>query len=201
MDFTKIIKDIEKFISDVETNTQVNRAQTDLLRELTDNIFEIKETISQIEKDDVEIDNWQEKAIDDLKKDIAVLKDIVANTAAEKKLASLEKKLEKAIEKEQAQDKKIEQVDEDLEKTKLGNAKVDSAQSAEIDKLKTTDIDIYSELRELKKDVHENSEFRVAELMKRASSAEKAKKVLKTIASFVLQVAVTYLLVRFTTGV
>lgn len=201
MDFTKIIKDIEKFISDVETNTQVNRAQTDLLRELTDNIFEIKETISQIEKDDVEIDNWQEKAIDDLKKDIAVLKDIVANTAAEKKLASLEKKLEKAIEKEQAQDKKIEQVDEDLEKTKLGNAKVDSAQSAEIDKLKTTDIDIYSELRELKKDVHENSEFRVAELMKRASSAEKAKKVLKTIASFILQVAVTYLLVRFTTGV
>lgn len=201
MDFTKIIKDIEKFISDVETNTQVNRAQTDLLRELTNNIFEIKETISQIEKDDVEIDNWQEKAIDDLKKDIAVLKDIVANTAAEKKLASLEKKLEKAIEKEQAQDKKIEQIDEDLEKTKLGNAKVDSAQSAEIDELKTTDIDIYSELRDIKKDVSENTEFRVAELIKRASSAEKAKKVLKTIASFVLQVAVTYLLVRFTTGV
>lgn len=200
MDF-KIIKDIEKFISDVETNTQVNRAQTDLLRELTDNIFEIKETISQIEKDDVEIDNWQEKAIDDLKKDIAVLKDIVANTAAEKKLASLEKKLEKAIEKEQAQDKKIEQVNEDLEKTKLGNAKVDSAQSAEIDELKTTDIDIYSELRDIKKDVSENTEFRVAELMKRASTENKVKKVLKTIASFVLQVAVTYLLVRFTTGV
>lgn len=200
MDF-KIIKDIEKFISDVETNTQVNRAQTDLLRELTDNIFEIKETISQIEKDDVEIDNWQEKAIDDLKKDIAVLKDIVANTAAEKKLASLEKKLEKAIEKEQAQDKKIEQVNEDLEKTKLGNAKVDSAQSAEIDELKTTDIDIYSELKDIKKDVSENTEFRVAELMKRASTENKVKKVLKTIAHFVLQVAVTYLLVRFTTGV
>jgi hypothetical protein len=196
MDFTKIIKDIEKFISDVETNTQVNRAQTDLLRELTDNIFEIKETISQIEKDDVEIDNWQEKAIDDLKKDIVVLKDIVANTAAEKKLASLEKKLEKAIEKEQAQDKKIEQVDEDLEKTKLGNAKVDSAQSEAINKLRSVDLDIYEAVRKLEKDVEDNTNFRVQELMNRASGEKKLKRFIKKAGIFLLQVIVTFILVK-----
>jgi hypothetical protein len=196
MDFTKIIKDIEKFISDVETNTQVNRAQTDLLRELTDNIFEIKETISQIEKDDVEIDNWQEKAIDDLKKDIVVLKDIVANTAAEKKLASLEKKLEKAIEKEQAQDKKIEQVDEDLEKTKLGNAKVDSAQSEAINKLRSVDLDIYEAVRKLEKDVEDNTNFRVQELMNRASGEKKLKRFIKKACIFLLQVIVTFILVK-----
>lgn len=196
MDFTKIIKDIEKFISDVETNTQVNRAQTDLLRELTDNIFEIKETISQIEKDDVEIDNWQEKAIDDLKKDIVVLKDIVANTAAEKKLASLEKKLEKAIEKEQAQDKKIEQVDEDLEKTKLGNAKVDSAQSEAINKLRSVDLDIYEAVRKLEKDVEDNTNFRVKELMDRASGEKKLKRFIKKAGIFLLQVIVTFILVK-----
>jgi hypothetical protein len=196
MDFTKIVKDIEKFISDVETNTQVNRAQTDLLRELTDNIFEIKETISQIEKDDVEIDNWQEKAIDDLKKDIVVLKDIVANTAAEKKLASLEKKLEKAIEKEQAQDKKIEQVDEDLEKTKLGNAKVDSAQSEAINKLRSVDLDIYEAVRKLEKDVEDNTNFRVQELMNRASGEKKLKRFIKKAGIFLLQVIVTFILVK-----
>lgn len=195
MDF-KIIKDIEKFISDVETNTQVNRAQTDLLRELTDNIFEIKETISQIEKDDVEIDNWQEKAIDDLKKDIAVLKDIVANTAAEKKLASLEKKLEKAIEKEQAQDKKIEQVDEDLEKTKLGNAKVDSAQSEAINKLRSVDLDIYEAVRKLEKDVEDNTNFRVQELMDRASREKRLKRFIKKAGIFLLQVILTFILVK-----
>jgi hypothetical protein len=196
MDFTKIVKDIEKFISDVETNTQVNRAQTDLLRELTNNIFEIKETISQIEKDDVEIDNWQEKAIDDLKKDIVVLKDIVANTAAEKKLASLEKKLEKAIEKEQAQDKKIEQVDEDLEKTKLGNAKVDSAQSEAINKLRSVDLDIYEAVRKLEKDVEDNTNFRVQELMNRASGEKKLKRFIKKAGIFLLQVIVTFILVK-----
>jgi hypothetical protein len=196
MDFTKIVKDIEKFISDVETNTQVNRAQTDLLRELTNNIFEIKETISQIEKDDVEIDNWQEKAIDDLKKDIVVLKDIVANTAAEKKLASLEKKLEKAIEKEQAQDKKIEQVDEDLEKTKLGNAKVDSAQSEAINKLRSVDLDIYEAVRKLEKDVEDNTNFRVQELMNRASGEKKLKIFIKKAGIFLLQVIVTFILVK-----
>lgn len=196
MDFTKIIKDIEKFISDVETNTQVNRAQTDLLRELTNNIFEIKETISQIEKDDVEIDNWQEKAIDDLKKDIVVLKDIVANTAAEKKLTSLEKKLEKAIEKEQAQDKKIEQVDEDLEKTKLGNAKVDSAQSEAINKLRSVDLDIYEAVRKLEKDVEDNTNFRVQELMNRASGEKKLKRFIKKAGIFLLQVIITFILVK-----
>ena len=196
MDFTKIIKDIEKFISDVETNTQVNRAQTDLLRELTDNIFEIKETISQIEKDDVEIDNWQEKAIDDLKKDIAVLKDIVANTAAEKKLASLEKKLEKELEKEKAQDKKIEQIDEDLEKTKLGNAKVDSAQSEAINKLRSVDLDIYEAVRKLEKDVEDNTNFRVQELMDRASREKKLKRFIKKAGIFLLQVIVTFILVK-----
>lgn len=198
MDLKKFIKNVEKFVADVETNTNVNRAQTDLLKELTNSIFELKETISQNEKDDVEIDNWQEKAIDDLKKDLAILKELVANTDAEKKVSSLEKKLDKEI---KAQNKKIEQVNEDLEKAKLGNAKVDSAQSAEIDELKTTDIDIYSELRDIKKDVTENTEFRVAELMKRASAENKVKKALKAIARFVLQVAVTYLLLRFTTGV
>lgn len=196
MDFTKIIKDIEKFINDVETNTQVNRAQTDLLRELTNNIFEIKETISQIEKDDVEIDNWQEKAIDDLKKDIAVLKDIVANTTAEKKLASLEKKLEKAIEKEQAQSKKIEQVDEDLEKTKLGNAKVDSAQSEAINKLRSVDLDIYEAVRKLEKDVEDNTNFRVQELMARASGEKKVKRFIKKAGIFLLQVIITFILVK-----
>lgn len=198
MDLKKFIKNVEKFVADVETNTNVNQAQTDLLKELTNSIFEIKEAISQNEKDDVEIDNWQEKAIDDLKKDLAILKELVANTDAEKKVSSLEKKLDKEI---KAQNKKIEQVNEDLEKAKLGNAKVDSAQSAEIDELKTTDIDIYSELRDIKKDVTENTEFRVAELMKRASAENKVKKALKAIARFVLQVAVTYLLLRFTTGV
>lgn len=198
MDLKKFIKNVEKFVADVETNTNVNRAQTDLLKELTNSIFELKETISQNEKDDVEIDNWQEKAIDDLKKDLVILKELVANTDAEKKVSSLEKKLDKEI---KAQNKKIEQVNEDLEKAKLGNAKVDSAQSAEIDELKTTDIDIYSELRDIKKDVTENTEFRVAELMKRASAENKVKKALKAIARFVLQVAVTYLLLRFTTGV
>lgn len=196
MDFTKIIKDIEKFITDVETNTQVNRAQTDLLRELTNNIFEIKETISQIEKDDVEIDNWQEKAIDDLKKDIAVLKDIVANTTAEKKLASLEKKLEKELAKEKAQDEKIKQVDEDLEKTKLGNAKVDSAQSEAINKLRSVDLDIYEVVNSLKKDVEDNTNFRVQELMDRASGEKKVKRFIKKAGIFLLQVIITFILVK-----
>lgn len=196
MDFTKIIKDIEKFITDVETNTQVNRAQTDLLRELTNNIFEIKETISQIEKDDVEIDNWQEKAIDDLKKDIAVLKDIVANTTAEKKLASLEKKLEKELAKEKAQDEKIKQVDEDLEKTKLGNAKVDSAQSEAINKLRSVDLDIYEVVNSLKKDVEDNTNFRVKELMDRASGEKKVKRFIKKAGIFLLQVIITFILVK-----
>lgn len=201
MDLTKFIKDVEKFVADVETNTNVNRAQTDLLKELTNNIFEIKEAISKNEKDGVEIDNWQEKAIDDLKKDINILKELVSNTDAEKKVSSLEKKLEKAIEKEKAQNEKIKQVDEDLEKTKLGNAKVDSAQSAEIDELKTTDIEVYAELRDLRKEVDENTEFRVAEIIKRASAENKIKRALKAIACFVLQVAVTYILIRITTGV
>lgn len=201
MDLTKFIKDVEKFVADVETNTNVNRAQTDLLKELTNNIFEIKEAISKNEKDGVEIDNWQEKAIDDLKKDINILKELVSNSDAEKKILSLEKKLEKAIEKEKAQNEKIKQVDEDLEKTKLGNAKVDSAQSAEIDELKTTDIEVYAELRDLRKEVDENTEFRVAEIIKRASAENKIKRALKSIARFILQVAITYVLVRITTGV
>lgn len=201
MDLTKFIKDVEKFVADVETNTNVNRAQTDLLKELTNNIFEIKEAISKNEKDGVEIDNWQEKAIDDLKKDINILKELVSNTDAEKKVSSLEKKLEKAIEKEKAQNEKIKQVDEDLEKTKLGNAKVDSAQSEAINKLKSVDIDIYESVRKLEKDVEDNTNFRVQELMNRASGEKKVKRFIKKAGIFLLQVAVTYILIRITTGV
>ena len=154
-DLEKLDKNFNVLVNNIESIKNVDEEQAKIIQDVVEQITAIKEEVKDVDEASESVDNLLFEGIYNLTKKIEALVDIESFEREVKKIKKVEghlasliaqsdvvKTLEEAFkadmienEKDRKEtDKKIKDLDDKIEKAKLGNAKTDSEQSKHITK-------------------------------------------------------------------